>query len=375
MKKVLRKIIIIASTLSFITSYLLHHPRIEGNIYSDIISFWYRPLVMDVRIPYIQESFEYPPLAGLITYVSSVIGRGEMIPYYNAFSTILYLFYILLVLTVFKIMREKNVPPIYIFVFLIFSPSMIVYLNYNFDVVFAALLILSLMFFEKGKYKISALLFSATTLVKLVNIILLPMLLVSLKDWKSRLNYLFYVFMPIAIVNIGLQILNPSFFKGTYLYHLNWGLENAWFVYLFPSRGSWDTAKLFSALLMAYGLLKIYLSNVGNLYERSFMLLSVFLLTNYVFTPQMVIFILPFLAIIGRIQPTFYILEGANVGIILTWFMEKDPLMPGTLPQNLALIRAVALLYMLAETYLRASGKKMIFKELIKPLASLVKIL
>jgi len=370
-KTLMKKIIIVASTLSFTVSYLLHHPKINGNIYSDITSFWYRPLVRDVKIPYIQEGLEYPPLAGLITYLSSIIGQGEMVPYYNAFSTILYLSYLLLVLTVFKMMDEKNIPLIYVFIFLIFTPSMIVYLNYNFDVVFAAFLVLSLMFFEKSRYKFSALLFSAAALVKLINIILLPILLTYLKDWRSRLAYLFYVFMPILVVNIGLQILNPSLFKDTYLFHAEWGLENAWFIYLFPSRDSWDTAKLFSALLMAYGLLKIYLSNVGNLYEKSFMLLSVFLLTNYVFTPQMVIFILPFLALIGRFQLTFYILEAANVGIILTWFMERDPLMPGALPQNLALIRAAALLYILAETYLKASGKKATLKELIKPLVKM----
>jgi hypothetical protein len=370
-KTLMKKIVIVASTLSFIISYLIHHPKINGNIYSDIISFWYRPLVRNVKIPYIQEGFEYPPLAGLITYISSIIGRGEMVPYYNAFSIILYSSYLLLVLTVFKIMDEKNIPSIFIFIFLIFAPSTIVYLNYNFDVVFTAFLILSLMFFEKSRYNFSALLFSAAALIKLINIILLPILLAYLKDWRSRLAYLCYFLMPILVVNIGLQIINPSFFKDTYFYHAEWGLENAWFVYLFPSRDSWDTAKLFSALLMAYGLLKIYLSNVGNLYEKSFMLLSVFLLTNYVFTPQMVIFILPFLTLIGRFQPAFYILETANVGIILTWFMEKDPLMPGTLPQNLALIRATALLYILADTYLKASGRKITFKELVKPLVKI----
>lgn len=368
-KESMKKIVIFSATLSFTASYLLHHPNIPGNIYSDIVSFWYRPLVNDVKIPYIQEGFEYPPFSGLVTYVSSLVGGGELIPYYNSFSLILFLFYMLLVLTVFKIMEEKNTSFIYIFIYIIFAPSIIFYLNYNFDVVFAAFLILSLMFFEKGRYKLSALLFSITILTKLVNIILLPMLLLYMKDWKSRGSYIFYVIVPVVAVNIVLQLLNPSFFKETYIYHAEWMLENAWFVYLFPSRDSWDTAKLFSAILMVYGLLKIYLSNVGNLYEKSFMLFSVFLLTTYIFTPQMVIFILPFLAIISNtLQPVFYILEAANAGIIVTWFMEKDPLLPGTLPQNLALLRAVALLYIMSETYLKASGKKTIFEELAKRL-------
>lgn len=369
MKKTsLKKVVIIAAALSFLSSYLLHHPKIEGSIYSDIVSFWYRPLVKDLKIPYVQEGFEYPPLAGLIVYVSSLTSGGELIPYYNIFSIIVFSFYMLLVLTVFKVMDEKNTPLSYLFIFLVFAPSTTFYLNYNFDIVFTSFVVLSLMFFEGGEHRLSALLFSLGMLTKLVNIILLPMLLLYLRGWRSRLSYLFYAFLPFAAVNTALEMLNPSFFRDTYFYHAEWGLENAWFVYLFPSRDSWDTAKLFSALLMGYGLLKIYLSNAGSLYERALMLLSVFLLTNYVFTPQMVIFILPLLAIMGHMYLTFYVMEASNVGIILTWFMEGDPLMPGTLPQNLALLRAASLLCILLETHLRASGKKVAVRDYVNAL-------
>lgn len=355
------KIVLATTFVSFTSSYLIHHPKIEGNIYSDIVSFWYSPIVR--KIPYIEEGFAYPPISGFIVYISSLIGGGEMIPYYNTFSMILYIFYLLLVLTVFKIMSRKNIPLQYLFIFLIFSPSMIVYLNYNFDVVFAAFLILSLTLYEKGRLRLSALAFCATALAKLINLILLPLMLSYLKDRKSKISYITYSVIPFLGVNLLLQAINPNFLSDTYLFHAEWGLENAWFLYLFPSRDSWDTAKLFSASIMAYGVLKIYLSNVGDIYERSFMLLSVFLLTNYVFTPQMVIWLLPFLAIMGRIPLTFYILEAANVGIIITWFMVDNPLVPGALPQNLALVRALALLYILGETYLLSSKQRTIFQE------------
>lgn len=355
------KIVLATTFVSFTSSYLIHHPKIEGNIYSDIVSFWYSPIVR--KIPYIEEGFAYPPISGFIVYISSLIGGGEMIPYYNTFSMILYIFYLLLVLTVFKIMSRKNIPLQYLFIFLIFSPSMIVYLNYNFDVVFAAFLILSLTLYEKGRLRLSALAFCATALAKLINLILLPLMLSYLKDRKSKISYITYSVIPFLGVNLLLQAINPNFLSDTYLFHAEWGLENAWFLYLFPSHDSWDTAKLFSASIMAYGVLKIYLSNVGDIYERSFMLLSVFLLTNYVFTPQMVIWLLPFLAIMGRIPLTFYILEAANVGIIITWFMVDNPLAPGALPQNLALIRALALLYILGETYLLSSKQRTIFQE------------
>ncbi|MCS7126495.1 MAG: hypothetical protein NZ929_06275 [Aigarchaeota archaeon] len=370
-------IVLATAFTSFTISYLIHHPKIEGNIYSDIVSFWYSPLVREVKIPYVDEGFAYPPISGFIVYLSALIGKGELIPYYNTFSMILYLFYLLLVITIFKIMNRKNIPILYLFIFLIFSPSMIVYLNYNFDIVFASLLMLSLILYEKGKYKLSALAFCATALAKLINLILLPLMLSYLKSWKSKVSYIVYSIFPFLGVNLVLQIINPNFLSDTYLFHAEWGLENAWFLYLFPSNESWDTAKLFSALIMVYGVFKIYLTNVGDIYERAFMLLSVFLLTNYVFTPQMVIWLLPFLAIMGRLPITFYILEVANVGIILTWFMVDNPLAPGALPQNLALIRAAALLYMLIETYLLSSKRYTIsqeFKEFLEKFFKNIKV-
>ncbi|MCF8884260.1 MAG: glycosyltransferase 87 family protein [Nitrososphaerota archaeon] len=363
------KFALVAATLSFITSYIIHHPKVPGNIYSDIMSFWYRPLVRDVLIPYVNYEFEYPPLAGLVTYVSALIGGGQLIPYYNVFSAIVFLSHILLITVVYRLAVEKNIPTTIVLIFSALSPSLIMYSNYNFDTIYIALLITSLALFEKGKLKSSALLFSASILMKLTSILLLPLLLFHINNKKDRLTCLFYVLVPIISVNLILQFLNHNFIDETYFYHVRWGLENAWFVYLFPQRDWWDTAKIFSFLLMLYALSKIYLKIIdgdGNVYEYSFMIFSAFLLTSYVFTPQMVIWLLPFMALMNPISTTFYIaytiLEVANVGIILTWFMEEDPLAAGSIPQNLALIRAAALFYLLLQVYYNKAGKKMVWR-------------
>lgn len=80
-------------------SYAIHHPDFPGYVYSDIVSFYFRdPLIREMRIPYVELAFEYPPLAGLITYLSALAGGGHLAAYYAAFSIILFAFYITLVL-------------------------------------------------------------------------------------------------------------------------------------------------------------------------------------------------------------------------------------------------------------------------------------
>lgn len=353
-------ILILASAVaSYMLSYVIHFPDIPESIYSDIVSFYFRdPLIKDVKIPYIELDFEYPPLAGLMVYFAAVIGRGELVPYYIAISTMLFVFYIALVLTVTTIVFEKSHSKLYLFIFLIFVPSIVVYGNYNFDIPFATLLVLSIWLFEKGRLRTSGLLFSAAMLVKLVNIALLPFLLLRIQGWKRRAYYFLYAILPFAVVNLILISLNPRFIDSTYLYYTGWGLENAWYVHLFPSPDSWNAAKMFGALLMAYGLLKVYLCRVRDIYLESFMVLSVFLLTNHVFTPQMVIFILPFLAILNYFPTAFIAFEPANIGIIFTWFLVENPIAPGSMPQSLALIRAIALFLILIEVYFRYQRTK-----------------
>lgn len=356
---------LVAATLSFIASYIIHHPKIPGNIYSDIVSFWYSPLVRDVLVPYVNYEFAYPPLAGFVTYISALIGGGQLIPYYNAFSTIVFLSHLLLITVVYRLAVEKNIPVVVVLIFSVLSPSLIMYSNYNFDTIYIALVITSLALFEKGRLKSSALLFSTSILTKLMSVLLLPLLLLHINNNRDRVTYMLYVLAPTILVNLVLQLLNHNFIDETYVFHARWGLENAWFVYLFPQRDWWGTAKIFSFLIMLYALSKIYLKIIDDsrdIYQCSFMVFSAFLLTNYVFTPQMVIWLLPLMALINPISITFYIayiiLEVANVEIILTWFMEEDPLAAGSIPQNLALIRAAALLYLLLQAYYGKTGSK-----------------
>ena len=345
-----RELIYSAAYPSFLLSYLIHHPGLRNRIYSDIVTFWFRPIAGRLKLPYIEAMFEYPPISGFLTYLAALIG-GDIHGFYTAFSIIILIFYTILIESTYRIAAEKRVNEFLLIIFLALSPSMILYSVYNFDVIFSAILMSSLLLLKRRR-SLSAILFGLAMLTKWANLILLPVALMLIEGWKNRIKYSMISLGSFISVNLILYLINPELMPETYLHHLEWGLENAWFIVFFPNNASWDTAKIFSFMLMGYGLLKVYLCKLGDLYEKSFMAYSVFLLTTYKFTPQMVVWILPFLALMNRIPWGYFMLEFANAGIILTWFDSPDPTRLGSLPQYLAILRAIILFYILVDVYL-----------------------
>jgi hypothetical protein len=353
-----REVVYAAGIASFILSYIIHSPGLSKPIYSDIVSFWYREgWPARLRIPYIEMSFEYPPLSGFLTFLAAAFG-SNIISYYSIFSAIILVFYMIMLEVVIRLCEERGIGLEYALILLCLSPSMILYMVYNYDVIFASLLMLSLFLLIKRRLTSSAIAFSAATLVKLTNVITLPFILMHVERWRDRIKYAIVSLGIFTAVNLALWILNPAFIDSTYLYHVRWGLENAWYLIFFPNSRSWNTAKLFGMLLMVYGLLKIYLHDDADLIQRTFMALSVFLLTSYVFTPQMLLWLPPFLAVMGSLPIPYFFLDLANAGIILLWFETPNPISPGSPPQLLALLRAALLLIILLETYFASRGAR-----------------
>ncbi len=345
-----RKIAYSAATASFLLSYIIHNPTLSNPIYSDIVSFWYRGFDL-LRVPYIEVGFEYPPIAGFLTYLAAFLG-SNVLSYYTVFSLIILAFYLILIEVVVRICAERSIGFEHVLIFLCLSPSMILYSIYNFDLIFASLLVASIYLLERGKLSSSALTFSLAALVKLVNLIALPFILTRIRGLRQQIKYLAISLSLFGAVNAILWIMNPAFIDETYFYHVRWGLENAWFLILFPDQESWGVAKLFSVILLVYGLLKIYVLDKVESFSQVFMVLAVFLLSSYVFTPQMVLWLLPFLAIMGRIPIPYFALELSNAAIILLWFEVQDPLEPWSPPQLFALLRAITLFMILLEVYL-----------------------
>ena len=330
-----------AAIMVFTISYFLHNPIIPNRIYSDIVAFYtQRPEFAAGKIPYIEYAFEYPPLSGFLSYACVKIG-GNLTQYYNCFSAILLIFTLALAGIAYGLSQVAKTR--LSLVYLLFLPSMTIYLVYNYDVIFAFFLILALYYHYRGRHILSGIAIGVSILSKLMGFLLIPVLLRGI-SMREKLNMLLpAVFIPLVVNGI-LAVINFDTWAQTYLHHVRWGLENSWLVNFFQDPATWDTAKIISLLIAGYLLLKVYtVENVNSKIAHSLLALNVWLLSSYVYTPQMNIWVLPLYAVLGISFPLLYAYELANALIILTWFTSPNPTAAFSIPQIISTVRAVIL--------------------------------
>jgi len=82
-------------------------------------------------------------LAGFLTYLAAAIGEN-LIDYYALFSVFVLAAYFLMLVMVLKLAEDWNVSSERLILVLCFSPTILLYLIFNFDIFFAAFLVLSL---------------------------------------------------------------------------------------------------------------------------------------------------------------------------------------------------------------------------------------
>jgi hypothetical protein len=341
---------------SWALSLFLHIPGQPWTIYSDVTSFWFREEdLMTGKVPCIDYFLEYPPVACYIIYISRVAGGPDVLPYYFAFGLISLPAYALLAYSVSKLCERSR----YLQAVVLLSPSLVVYGIYNFDHFFAAALGLSLLLFMRGKRAMGSAILGLAASIKVMAVLILPVYLIEAKGERLRV---FAAFAAGALVpSLPVLLLNPGWVEEFVRYHAGWGLENAWYVWIFGDPFS-TTAKLFGLMLFVPMLLRSYSIRSG-IAEKGALATGSWLLISYVFTPQMAIWMLPFVAMLPQTLVFWPVFEVSNVYIILTWFTTDRPTHPWTLPQAMALIRAVALAGMLYAIY-RSVGEGQHGKEL-----------
>ena len=329
---------------SWALSLFLHIPGQPWTVYSDVTSFWFRDENLRMgRMPCIDYFLEYPPVACYILYASRVAGGPDVLPYYFAFGLISLPAYALLAYSISKPgERNRYLPAV-----VLLSPSLVVYGIYNFDHFFAAALGVSFLLFMRGKRVAGSAVLGFASAIKVMAVLILPVYLIEAKGERLRA---FAAFAAGALApSLPVLLLNPGWSTEFVRYHAGWGLENAWYVWIFGDPFS-TTAKLFGLMLLVPMLLKSYSLRSG-IAEKGALATGSWLFTSYVFTPQMAIWMLPFVVMLPQTLVFWPVFEVSNVYIILTWFTTDRPTHPWTLPQAMALIRAVALAGMLYAIY------------------------
>ena len=333
-----------AITTSLLISVVVHAPWSNPKLYSDIVdSFFGRDWVQARSLPYLASSFEYPAIAGLLTYIARAVS-STVNGFYDVFAAYTLVAGALIAWACAGIARRtgKELNPLYFLM-----PSFLVFGIYNFDLFHAAFLILALFAFILKKDTLSAVLLGLAVDTKLVSVVLLPVLLIEMKGRAKRLRYLAAFAITIAAFNLPFALFNFTTFLQGYQFVGNYGLENAWYIWIFQDPSSWWYAKIFGLSLSALLLLRVYTLKMGLL-PKSFLAIAAYLLGTYIYAPQFNLTLIPIIAVMDARDSALYPWDGFNAMIILTWFVgccgaSWTPTLPGSLPQYFALLRAGAL--------------------------------
>lgn len=338
----------ISSSVAGITlSAFLHSSWSSTNLYSDIGSLWGRGWVASGQVPYSSPAtfLEYPPFSGAVLYAARIIGGiisgvsgGLYGGYYVAFCALSLAAAVGVAWSTWRLAGDLgvNVNPLY---FLL--PSMIIYGVYNFDLFNALFIVLSLQLFVERQRGWSAAFLGLALATKFVAGVLLPVFLLELVGWEDRARYVAVSAIVAGAFFLPILIFNPGYISQFLSFYSSWGLEDAWYIWIFVNQFS-SAAKVFGLVLLLLLLLRVYTLKMP-LVQRSFLALSAYLLATYIYAPQFNVMLVPLVAVLAISSPALYSMEVFNALIILTWFTVPDPTHSGTLPQLMALLRSASL--------------------------------
>ncbi|MEM4758356.1 MAG: hypothetical protein QW073_03745 [Desulfurococcaceae archaeon] len=379
--------ILLSTMFSWFVSFLLHDPLTPsfmnnyGFKYSDIIygvlnprfnpanieakTYWYRFDKLQIMwrggsttiYPYVDFKLEYPPLIGLMYFVSinlaykAVAHCGGLTNYtcYREFLYINYLVHSLIILVfhvstaslLIRVFKEERKSfsriPIYIF-----TPSMLIYMIYNWDLICSFFTILSVYLYIRNKIRSSALTLSLAILTKLVPI-LITITLVAIHilkfitrriEWNELKQFIYkYLITNIIIVTIPLIILyiaNPNALIDFYKHHRYWYCENC--IYQVFERNLFSEKHVIYALttlaltLTCITIIFSYNKTLvkDDIWKLFFIITVSFISLSYISSPQMILLATPFLPLIMDNIVTKIYLKADLLNALGILFFFKD---------------------------------------------------
>jgi hypothetical protein len=343
--------VMMAAAIAFGISAFIHFPTYNSpSFYSDFVwSFWGRSHLL-TGIPYVNYMFEYPPICGLIVWTGGWLSYGSRAIFVAIEFAILAVFMLLTAHYTYQFMGYLGLSSSRQLIYSIFTPSIIFYGAYNFDLVQAFFVVLALYFLvARRKENQSAIALGLAVATKLSPALLVPFFLQEIKGTKKRITFSAIAAAVTACLNAPFMLANFSTWLQGYQYVKNWGLEDSFMVWVVP-QSSWGFAKdVLLALLGSSTVAVIIFARSKPFLVRIFMASVIFIVFSYIASPQLNVGLLPLFALVPLVPLSlFYLLEIANAGIILTWFACNGctPTLPGT-PQIFALVRQIYLFFIL----------------------------
>jgi uncharacterized membrane protein len=365
-----------------------HSPSVVPNHYSDIVSIYYRNGIGNGLhgIPYVDYVFEYPALIGAIVYVTSLLARSltqdfftSLVYYKLIVDFFIYAFTMMTIVALYKLTVRYSVESKRIWQVFLVMPSLLMFVDYNFDIIAVAFALLALYLFILGRHSTSAISLGLGIGAKLYPAVLLPAFLAASPSWKSRGRYTITTVAVVSLVNLPFMLVNFGTWYGTWSFLAGWGIENSWLIFIF---GQMDPlAHYFGLAVFLYIAYKAMMetrhrtiSGDQKLLVRSFLLSLAWLLGSYIVTPQMALILLPFYVLIPTVPIlAAYASDTLNALIMVFWFTEmnagRNPIAADNPVQWIALSRQLIWLGLLVQ-HLYPSRLARWMRGLLSPLAT-----
>jgi len=310
--------ILLAATLFFLISFMLHNPNAVPSNYSDIISIYNRPEVTARMVPYIDFNFEHPVLSGLLVYLASL--TGSMNGYYYVFCFFIYLSVLVSLIVIYRLLKEYKMDVNRIFLFCIATPSFIFFSVYTFDWIGIFLGFLSIYFFMKKRIFISAIFLGLAIATRIIPILFLPVFFLNMKDWRKRILFLSIVAVVWLIPNSYFMVKNFDGWSATYISQFGLGIENSFLIFFFPQVGAGSHYASVLLMLM-FTILIIKTKLYKNVLLGCLAFTLAFMISSYKVPPQYALMLLPLLTLVPVVEPPlFYTSEFFNLMITLIFF-------------------------------------------------------
>ncbi|MQA86450.1 MAG: DUF2029 domain-containing protein [Streptosporangiales bacterium] len=333
--------------------------------YTDIYPLYFVRGLAEGKLPYLDESLEYPVLIGAVmagtasalSGISDPLLRGRA--FYDLNAALLTLSAVVTVIAVgyLAVRRPRDA------LMMAVAPGLALAAYINWDLLAVALSVLGLLAWSRRRHGWAGLLLGLAVATKFYPLVFFgPLFLLCLRAGRLRA---FAVTTAAAVggwlaVNLPVMAVAPGSWAEFYSFNRERGADWGSLWYLFqltgiPALGTSDVSRInlmgtgaFLVCCAAIAVLALAAPRRPRLAQLLFLTLAAFLVTNKVWSPQYVLWLLPLVVLARPRWPTFLAWQAAEVGyFVAIWFyllhvsVPEEGIGPGTYLPALAL-RAAA---------------------------------
>lgn len=281
-------------------------------MYSDLVT------VFQVRecggscltIPYVNGFIEYPVIASIFIYLMGATAAhlpGELMSdYYWLSALFLAVPTFLLIRELYRISEIIGGDERRTLRYFVATPSFVVVLLVSWYVIGVYFAFFGLRKYLQGNFRASGLLLGLSAASNLVTAAPGFGLFLAAKTWRDRLTLALVSFGCYAAVNLPFIIVNADLWLSSFEYYSNWYIEGSWMLAFLPSFSPLRHY-IFPVLLLVLlgiitGLALRTKQRQGDPLTFAWIATFAALFSNYVFTPQMNLIILPFFVLIPIVK-------------------------------------------------------------------------